>query len=132
MSLSLSQRLHPSNSALITHLDHKNRTILKSAAIKNDPSFDLSYLEDNVKKEKCSSLPNCFESNDLVGNKYTKRKPPVKKHKTDAEEITIKKPRSPYSLFFQVERELIMSDLSCPPETQFLIVYPTSPYAFKK
>jgi len=67
------------------------------------------------------------KGNDFSVNQNPRRKPPVKKQKINAKRNTVKKPRSSYNLFFQVERELIMSDLSCSQESRFLAGQQSNP-----
>eukprot|EP00957_Ditylum_brightwellii_P021860 1648752-Ditylum_brightwellii.AAC.1 len=121
MMMPLSQS--PSATAGISSLDNKNELILKSVSIQKNPSSNLNYLQDNGKKGKHISLPDGVEGNGSVLSKHKKRKPSVERQKANAKKKAIKKPRSLYNLFFQVERELILSDLSCPPEAKFLATH---------
>mmetsp|Transcript_6017 Transcript_6017/g.8946 ORF Transcript_6017/g.8946 Transcript_6017/m.8946 type:complete len:394 (-) Transcript_6017:44-1225(-) len=130
MSLSHSPQLN--RSELITSWGPKHNRALKSMTFDNSPSFYSNYPQDNDKNAKCISLPNGVEGDDFARSKHPKRKLSVKKHTSGTKEITVKKPRSPYNLFFQVERELIMSDLSCSPEARFLASHESSPFGSKK
>jgi len=98
----------------------------------NTPSFDSNYPQDNNKNAKCISLPNGVEGDGFARSNHPMRKLSVKKNTASTKEITVKKTRSPYNLFFQVERELILSDLSCSPEARFLAVHESSPFGSKK
>eukprot|EP00957_Ditylum_brightwellii_P031242 2368600-Ditylum_brightwellii.AAC.1 len=91
--------------------DCKEVDIVQSMIINPDPILFCNLFKQNNNKW-CSSPSNIINKKEVTGC----LKPELDKRGTKSvDRVTIKKPRSPYSLFFQIERELIIAELSCSP-----------------
>jgi len=84
--------------------DCKDVEILQSIIVDSEPLLSCEpFKNDNEKEITCRAK---LEESSTV-----------KRHTNIVNQTTIKKPRSPYNLFFQVERQLVIAELSCSPQS---------------